>query len=96
MINIENEGLFGDLSAWCYATEEQGRKTLHAHFLLWVKNWSVMLEKLRNPSENPNIELILRKYASTIMRTQYYTFWIVLLVNVEFPYKMLQNVPINI
>ena len=69
MINIENEGLFGDLSAWCYATEEQGYKTLHAHFLLWVNNWSVMLEKLRNPSENPNIELILRKHASTIMRT---------------------------
>lgn len=33
------KGIFGELIAWCLATEEQGRKTLHGHFLLFVKGW---------------------------------------------------------
>jgi hypothetical protein len=43
--------LFGELLAWCLATEEQGRKTLHGHFLLFVKDWSAFLERLQT---NPN------------------------------------------
>ena len=31
-VNISNKGLFGDLDGYTYAVEEQGRKTLHAHF----------------------------------------------------------------
>lgn len=42
--DIENSkqsttGMFGDILAWCLATEEQGRKTLHGHFLIFLKNW---------------------------------------------------------
>jgi hypothetical protein len=43
-------GLFGDLLAWCLATEEQGRKTLHGHYLLFVKNWMRMMEILQKRS----------------------------------------------
>ena len=32
-------GLLGRVLAWCLATEEQARKTLHGHFLLFIKGW---------------------------------------------------------
>ena len=40
-------GLFGELLAWTLATEEQGRKTLHGHMLLFVKGWKQVLETLQ-------------------------------------------------
>ena len=40
-------GLFGEIMAWIQATEEQGRKTLHAHFLLFVKDWDLVFNILR-------------------------------------------------
>ena len=39
-------GLFGETQAWCLATEEQGRKTLHGHFLIWIKNGNKLLNTL--------------------------------------------------
>jgi hypothetical protein len=47
-------GLFGELVAWCAATEEQGRKTLHGHFLLFVKDWPTFVEQLQTA---PNVHL---------------------------------------
>ena len=41
------KGIFGELLAWCLATEEQGRKTLHGHFLLFMKDWDVVLTQLQ-------------------------------------------------
>ena len=38
------EGIVGKLDAWGMAAEEQTRKTLHAHLLLWSKR----LSKMRN------------------------------------------------
>jgi hypothetical protein len=43
----KGSGIFGDLMAWCLATEEQGRKTLHGHWLLFVKDWMKILEILQ-------------------------------------------------
>lgn len=40
-------GIFGELLAWCLATEEQGRKNLHGHFLLFIKNWQKILKLLQ-------------------------------------------------
>ena len=37
--NIPGHGIFGDVEAWSIATEEQGRKTLHGHSLVWLNNW---------------------------------------------------------
>ena len=39
-------GLFGELLAWCLATEEQGRKSLHGHILLFIKDWNKVLNIL--------------------------------------------------
>ena len=40
-------GLFAELLAWCLATEEQGRKSLHGHFLLFLKNWNRVMNILQ-------------------------------------------------
>lgn len=40
------EGLFGFLEAYAMACEEQGRKSLHAHFLLWIRHWNDLLHRV--------------------------------------------------
>jgi hypothetical protein len=40
-------GLFAEIMAWCIATEEQGRKSLHAHILLFIKDWQRILRILQ-------------------------------------------------
>jgi len=40
-------GLFGEVPGWCLAAEEQGRKTLHGHFLIFIKDWKTMLRILQ-------------------------------------------------
>ena len=37
--NKPDEGLFGDIVAFCSAVEEQGRKVLHSHMLIWIRGW---------------------------------------------------------
>lgn len=44
----EKGGVFGILDAWSAAVEEQGRKMLHIHFLIWIKDWSTLLDGLRS------------------------------------------------
>ena len=36
-------GAFGVLDTWSHSIEEQGRKTLHGHYILWVQEWSPLL-----------------------------------------------------
>jgi hypothetical protein len=40
-------GLFGIILAWCLATEEQGQKSLHGHYLLYVENWNRVMNILQ-------------------------------------------------
>ena len=40
-------GLFGETLAWCLVTEEQGRKTLHGHMLLFIKDWNFVSRMLQ-------------------------------------------------
>ena len=47
-------GLFAEIEAFALATEEQGRKTLHGHFLLFVKNWNQILAVLQSRKECQN------------------------------------------
>ena len=42
-------GLFGRIIGYALATEEQGRKTLHGHFLIFVKDWKHILNILQKP-----------------------------------------------
>jgi hypothetical protein len=44
-------GLFGELLAYCLATEEQGRKSLHGHFLLFIRNWAKVLRIIQRRKE---------------------------------------------
>jgi hypothetical protein len=48
-------GLFGEVEAWCLATEEQARKTLHGHFLLFIKDWSKIWPVLQTKKEQDKI-----------------------------------------
>jgi len=45
------DGIVGELDAWGMAVEEQCRKTLHAHFLLWSKVLAKMRDDLFNDDE---------------------------------------------
>ena len=53
----EKIGLFGKVLAWCIATEEQGRKSLHGHILLFMKDWATVLDALHR--RNNEVEEIL-------------------------------------
>lgn len=72
-VNICGKGLFGDLKSWCYAVEEQGRKTLHAHILIWVENWNDLLDGLGDVSRRDQYSTILKQYAAKIMSTKLHT-----------------------
>ena len=39
---IGNPGIFGEAEAYGVAIEEQGRKTLHGHILVWIKNFNTV------------------------------------------------------
>ena len=47
------QGCFGRVLAWCLATEEQGRKTLHGHFLLFVENWQPLMRDVQMKDDDP-------------------------------------------
>ena len=40
------DGIMGELDAWGMAVEEQARKTLHSHWLLWSKRLAKMRDDL--------------------------------------------------
>ena len=44
--NPEKQGIFGTMEAYAVAVEEQGRKTLHAHILVFVKHWNDLLRDM--------------------------------------------------
>ena len=47
-------GLFAEVLAWCLATEEQARKSLHGHFLVFVKDWKTVLDVLHKRTDQPD------------------------------------------
>jgi len=47
----ETIGFFGKPLAWLLATEEQGRKSLHGHVLLFIKDWKRVLNVLHRGSD---------------------------------------------
>jgi len=46
------DGIFGELDAWGMAVEEQTRKTLHSHWLLWSKRLANMRDELFDDDGN--------------------------------------------
>ena len=45
-------GVFGKLAAYGVAVEEQGRKTLHAHILIYILGWNQTLSHLHSDNEH--------------------------------------------
>jgi hypothetical protein len=52
-------GIFGEVEAIFHANEEQGRNTLHAHFLIWIKKISRIRDALFHP--DPEIQETARE-----------------------------------
>ena len=57
----KGQGCFGKLRAWTLATEEQGRKTLHGHFLLFIKDWPDLLRSVQLNDKNTTKTKIAQK-----------------------------------
>ena len=59
-------GLFGEVEAYAVVSEEQGRKTPHGHFLLWIRGWNKLLHRIMSKKGTPHqrrIDLqLLRDY----------------------------------
>jgi hypothetical protein len=68
--NNDIEGVFADVNTWSYAVEEQGRKTLHAHFLIWIKSWSALLRRLYNENTRSAAAAELVTYMDEVMTTK--------------------------
>jgi hypothetical protein len=66
-------GAFGVIDAFSGAVEEQGRKTLHAHMLVFIKDLSGLLLGLQKLSPNTHrhtkLKAELRSYIDNIMST---------------------------
>ena len=64
------EGLFGSTEAFTQATEEQGRKTLHGHFLVWIENWNELLHRVMGREGTVGDQrqdlMLLRKYVQHV------------------------------
>ena len=61
-------GLFAEVLAWCLANEEQGRKSLHGHFLLFIKNWKQYCDRLQRGRGNGNCSQIFLRAKQTIVQ----------------------------
>ena len=68
--NKNNKGLFGVVEAYCSAVEEQGRKTLHTHILLWLKYWTKLMNMLNDPLRKEEFITLFTKYADQILTTR--------------------------
>jgi hypothetical protein len=54
--NETKKGVFGIMEAYGAAIEEQGRKSLHAHILVYCKGWNETLRKLNSPRSKTRAE----------------------------------------
>ena len=58
-------GIFGTLAAYGLAVEEQGRKTLHCHIIVYTTDWNQLLrglhscnDRVRKSSEKKIVEFV--------------------------------------
>jgi len=71
--DADDGGIFGKVAAYSQTVEEQGRKTLHSHFLLWIPELqSRIREMVACRNRNKRIHLIteLRRYIDTVASTK--------------------------
>lgn len=70
--NPSKTGIFGILEAFALAVEEQGRKTLHGHILVYIKHWNDLLHKLHSLSERTRAEAEakIQKLVDSVVSTE--------------------------
>ena len=71
-INKENHGIFGDVHGYCHADEEQGRKTLHAHILIWVKEFNDLMNNLHDDTPSEIHRIQLKNYMTKIVQNEFH------------------------
>jgi hypothetical protein len=64
-------GLFAEVLAWCIATEEQGRKSLHGHILMFIKDWMRIMRRLQLRREADSREKISLNEAQRKVKSLY-------------------------
>jgi hypothetical protein len=73
--STEEGGAFGKIDAFSGAIEEQGRKTLHVHMLLYIKDLSKLLEGLQEvhprteQRRHTELKRALKAYVNSVMST---------------------------
>ena len=62
-------GILGIVEAFCHAIEEQGRGTLHGHFLIWIKSFALIRSMLYSEDEAVQIDAKTKyiKYIDQVM-----------------------------
>eukprot|EP00957_Ditylum_brightwellii_P212356 15367198-Ditylum_brightwellii.AAC.5 len=67
------KGIFGTPMAWGCTDEEQGHKTLHSHWSIWIEDFDSIRSLLYNKHENVRKQLLheIQKYIDKIMCTSY-------------------------
>ena len=70
--NESKTGIFGKMEAFALAVEEQGRKTLHAHILVYTTEWNDLLCQLHSTSHRirEEAERKVRDFVDSVMSTQ--------------------------
>ena len=65
-------GIFGNLAAYGVAVEEQGRKTLHAHILVYILGWNETLSRLQSNVESVRLsaEKEIIKFVDSCLSTE--------------------------
>lgn len=68
-------GLFGQVKGLAFAVEEQGRKTLHVHFILWIEGYDKLQEWLffGDHFTRPEATGIASKYFDHLATTSLFT-----------------------
>ena len=66
-VNNDNNGLYGETSAYYGTVEQQGRLTLHLHLLLWIKN-ALTPQEIRDQlkAEDSSFQEALVQYLETV------------------------------
>ena len=86
-------GIFAEVLAWCLANEEQGRKSLHGHFLLFLKNWKEYCDKIQLGKANADCTTGFHKAKNTIVQFHSSICSPRLFSDFE-PYKPMEQVPV--
>ena len=62
-------GIFAEILAFALATEEQGRKSLHGHFLIFVKGWKQIMDIIQKPVVTDHQQEFNKKPAESLQAT---------------------------